>query len=70
MTIRDAVSQRTLSISTTALVHVEIPAACASAKNKTNCIAQPDDNQGPDANPPKPVPPVQRSALPASGSVL
>ncbi|MEA2997397.1 MAG: hypothetical protein QOG74_2946, partial [Alphaproteobacteria bacterium] len=43
---------------------------CAGAKNKTNCIAQPDDNEGPDANPPKPAPPVQRSALPAPGSVL
>ena len=70
MTIRDAVSQRTLSISTTALVHVEIPAACAGAKNKTNCIAQPDQNEGPDANPPKPPAPVQRSALPVPGSVL
>jgi general secretion pathway protein J len=67
MTVRDAVSKRTLSISTTALVHVEIPAACASAKNKANCVAQPADDDGPDA---KAVPPVQRSALPDPRSTL
>jgi general secretion pathway protein J len=70
MTILDAVSRRTLSISTTALVHVQIPAACASAKNKTNCVAQPaDENEGQGNNPPQPAPPVQRSALPVAGRV-
>jgi general secretion pathway protein J len=45
LTVRDATSGRTLTISTTALVHVELPAACAGAKSKDDCAngeAQPD----------------------------
>src|SRR5450631_2972893 len=41
LTVRDATSGRTLSISTTALVHVDVPAACVGGKNKADCIGQP-----------------------------
>lgn len=46
LTVRDATSGRTLSVSTTALVHVELPAACVSGKD---CFALPggDNNNGP-----------------------
>jgi len=37
LTVRDATSGRTLTISTTALVHVELPAACAGPKSKDDC---------------------------------
>ena len=40
--VRDATSGRTLTISTTALVHVELPAACASGKSKDDCFGKPD----------------------------
>jgi general secretion pathway protein J len=43
VTIRDAASERTLSISTTALVHVEVPASCVRAKVKADCIRRPDE---------------------------
>jgi general secretion pathway protein J len=52
LTVRDATSGRTLTISTTALVHVELPAACAGPKSKDDCAngeAQPD-NRAPQAN--------------------
>ena len=39
MTVRDATSGRTLSISTTALVHVDLPAACATEKARTIALA-------------------------------
>jgi hypothetical protein len=49
MMVRDATSGRTLTISTTALVHVELPAACASANSKDNCFGKPDaDKDRPD----------------------
>jgi general secretion pathway protein J len=37
LTVRDATSGRTLTISTTALVHVELPAACTGPKSKDDC---------------------------------
>ena len=46
LTVRDATSGRTLTISTTALVHVELPAACAGPKSKDDCAngdVQPDN---------------------------
>lgn len=55
VTVRDAVSDRTLSISTAALVHVELPAACVTAKDKSDCSAQPDrpGNQAPNGQAPQ-----------------
>ena len=47
--VRDATSGRTLTISTTALVHVELPAACASGNSKDDCFGKPDaDKDRPD----------------------
>jgi len=49
LTVRDATSGRTLTISTTALVHVELPAACAGPKSKDDCATgggQPDSPPG------------------------
>jgi general secretion pathway protein J len=52
LTVRDAASDRTLSISTTALIHVDLPAACVGAKNNGDCIGRPgEDNDRPDTNP-------------------
>jgi hypothetical protein len=42
--VRDAAADRTLSISTAALVHVELPAACARAKDKTDCVGKSDED--------------------------
>jgi general secretion pathway protein J len=42
ITVRDAASARTLSISTASLVHVELPAACVGAKDKNDCFSKPD----------------------------
>jgi general secretion pathway protein J len=36
-TIRDAVSQRSLAISTAAIVRVDVPAECAQQKSKRDC---------------------------------
>jgi general secretion pathway protein J len=61
VTVRDAASDRTLSISTAALVHVELPAACARAKDKNDCAGKSDEDtpgndpkQQPQAAPPSP----------------
>jgi general secretion pathway protein J len=43
VTVRDAISQRALSISTAALVHVELPSACVGAKDKSDCFKSPDE---------------------------
>ena len=52
LTVRDATSGRTLTISTTALVHVELPAACVDSKRKDDCIGLPGGgNDRPDNNP-------------------
>jgi general secretion pathway protein J len=72
VTVRDAATKRTLAISTTALIHVELPAACANTSAKTSCIAQPGERPGDPAseNPDPPPPPVQRSDLGVPRSVL
>lgn len=44
LTVRDATSGRTLTVSTTAIVHVELPAACVDGKSKDDCIGQPDND--------------------------
>lgn len=41
VTVRDAATGHTLPISTTALVHVEIPAGCAASKKKEDCAGRP-----------------------------
>lgn len=52
LTVRDATSGRTLSVSTTALVHVDMPAACASGNSKDDCIGVPaGNNDQPNNNP-------------------
>ena len=72
VTVRDAATKRTLAISTTALIHVELPAACANTSAKTSCIAQPGERQGEPAgeNPAPPPPPIQRSDLVVPRSIL
>jgi general secretion pathway protein J len=52
VTVRDAASDRPLSISTTAMIHVDTPAACVGGNSKGDCIGQPgQDNDQPDNNP-------------------
>lgn len=50
VTVRDIRSDRPLSISTASLVHVEMPAACVAAKNKSDCFADPEQG-APQNNP-------------------
>jgi general secretion pathway protein J len=52
LTVRDATSGRPLTISTTALVHVELPAACAGANSKDDCSGKPDADKDRPDNPP------------------
>jgi general secretion pathway protein J len=40
ITVRDGVTQQTLAVSTAALVHIDLPAACASEKNPNQCLTQ------------------------------
>ena len=62
LTVRDATSGRTLSVSTTALVHVDMPAACASGKSKDDCIGLPaGDNGQPSNNPAQASPAKERT---------
>jgi general secretion pathway protein J len=62
LTVRDAESGRTLSVSTTALVHVDMPAACASGKSKDDCIGLPaEDNSQPSNNPARASPTKERT---------
>jgi general secretion pathway protein J len=62
LTVRDATSGRTLSVSTTALVHVELPAACASGKSKDDCSGLPgENNDQPNNNPAQATPAKQRT---------
>jgi general secretion pathway protein J len=72
VTVRDAATQQTLAISTTALVHVELPAACANEKAKSNCIARPGEPQTdtPNENPARPRPGIERGELSVSRRVL
>jgi general secretion pathway protein J len=51
LTVRDATTGRTLTISTTALVHVELPATCTGSKGKDDCIGSPDPNRQPGNSP-------------------
>jgi general secretion pathway protein J len=51
LTVRDATSGRTLAISTTALVHVELPAACNGNQGKDDCIGSPGTNRQPGSSP-------------------
>lgn len=55
ITVRDAVTQRTLALSTAALVHVDTPAACAHAANVDECLL-------------KLAQEAQRGAAPAAGA--
>jgi general secretion pathway protein J len=41
LTVQDAATQRTLSISTATLVHVEIPMECVGAKSLAECVTSP-----------------------------
>jgi general secretion pathway protein J len=62
LTVRDATSGRTLSVSTTALVHIDMPAACASGKSKDDCIGLPGgNNDQPNGNPAQASPAKQRT---------
>jgi len=40
ITVRDGITQQTLAVSTAALIHVDTPVACISAKNVTQCLTQ------------------------------
>jgi len=59
LTVRDATSGRTLTISTTALVHVELPAVCAGPKSKDDCAN--GQGQQPENAPGLPNPDKQRT---------
>ena len=48
LTVRDAASQRTLSVSTAVLLHAEIPIDCIAAKSLAECLTS--LRQSPDAN--------------------
>ena len=62
LTVRDATSGRTLSVSTTALVHIDMPAACASGNSKDDCIGLPrGNNDQPNGNPAQVSPAKQRT---------
>jgi general secretion pathway protein J len=68
LTVRDTTSARILSVSTAALVHVELPADCARASDKNDCAHnpgqatdQPEGNAAPQA-PPQAAPQDQRAA--------
>ncbi len=69
VTVRDAATQQPLSISTTALVHVELP-ACAAAKNKSDCMGQPGAQPGQPENNPPPPPPSMRGELATERGIL
>jgi general secretion pathway protein J len=57
VTVGDTASQRTLSVSTAALVHVDLPAACARAKDKGECARHPEQaTDGPQGNQPPGLP--------------
>jgi len=54
LTVRDAATQQALSISTTALIHVELP-ACAVAKSKSDCFGQQQGQPGQPGQPDQPT---------------
>lgn len=72
LTVRDAATRQTLSISTTALVHVELPAACADKKRKSDCAGGAAQGDQPNAGQPPapPAPGVQRGELATGRSML
>jgi general secretion pathway protein J len=47
LTVRDTNSERTLSVSTAAIVHVELPAACTRPKDKADCVQSPQSEGAP-----------------------
>jgi general secretion pathway protein J len=61
LTVRDATSGRTLTISTTALVHVELPAACVSGNSKDDCNGRPGTDRDQPNNPTQPTSDKQRT---------
>jgi general secretion pathway protein J len=74
LSVRDAATQQPLSISTTALIHVEVP-ACSVAKSKSDCFGQQQGQPGqpgnqPGNNAPPPPPPSMRGELAVPRSVL
>jgi general secretion pathway protein J len=74
LSVRDAATQQALSISTTALVHVELP-ACAAGKGKGDCLGQQPGGANrpgntPPGNTPPPQPPSMRGELPVARGVL
>ena len=69
LTVRDGATQQPLSISTTALVHVELP-ACMVGQNKNNCMQPGQNNRQRDNDQPPPPPPSMRGALPMPWGVL
>jgi len=69
LTVRDAATQQALSISTSALIHVELP-ACIVGKNKSDCTGQqPGDANQPSDSPPPPAPRM-RGELPTQRGFL
>jgi len=54
VTVRDAASERTLAVSTAAMVHVDLPAECVRPRNKRECtmIAAADSPDTDQARPP------------------
>ena len=61
LTVRDATSGRTLTISTTALVHVELPAACIGDSSKDDCAGRPGTNGDQRNRPTQPTSDKQRT---------
>ena len=59
LTVRDATTGRMLTISTTALVHIELPAACVSDDGKGDCTGRSGTEQP--NNPTQPTPDKQRT---------
>jgi general secretion pathway protein J len=54
VTVRDAATERTLAVSTAALVHAELPAECILARSGADCLAQRNPQQVPPAEAGKP----------------
>lgn len=69
LSVRDAATQQPLSISTTALIHVELP-ACAAGKNKNDCLGQQPGQPNPPSNTPPAPPPSMRGELAIARRVL
>ena len=61
LTVRDATSGQTLTISTTALVHVELPAACVGDSSKDDCPGRPGTSGDQPNNPTRATSDKQRT---------